>query len=707
MTIKTPQRKKVNLASGGTQSPKTDRLIKRFCKGYLGFDIQELITSWRLAFSRIAKHEGELQAVKIAKEWYTVSLRKAAGATFSPLPFRKSDNEGFPKDLSFVKPWLTDSNLQRRRAALTVLQLYKLQDVRGVYSLQSITAPMTGKFPDKFMKEYSLVLRRMFPPEKLGERIYSLKHGFHVSGRNGPNGPMLGTAGVDREAIRNSSVERHVESLSRSTQDFNLQGLLAQTKRPCEVIHKSGRKASHSRIRIKYEPGAKCRPFAIVDFFTQSALKPIHIFLMDWLRKQKQDGSDSHSDAAKAVQEWTGQQVPTWSFDLTAATDRWPIQLIYLAMEAALGQEIAEGWRDLIANRTFEGPSGEEVRWEVGQPLGALSSWAAFAVSHHAFIQTCERLDWLEERALAPRKRFRFRKPVEYYRMIGDDITIARYSNIAALYHRYLLEFGLEISVSKSILPEQCAPGQFIAELAKRVYVNGKEVTPLPPDAIIEFSKPYGIRALLESSLERGYLGAGSPYPVQSAGLSLNQWSLLTFPIRNVLPQLNGVKQLFPFWKIGTDPGPAGLNPNWFFWNSIPEEDLRQFFNDYVIEEARKAEVESVTLIRSLSFTMGPTSPLSKLPQGGDWKPSPAECHPQIILTVLREISQVLAMVQMTWYDPDLTVEDLYKEIGRLHVFLEPRLLVQGRKYLDQKKETRLFMSKAVKYCIRRAKDKS
>jgi hypothetical protein len=258
----------------------------------------------------------------------------------------------------------------------------------------------------------------------------------------------------------------------------------------------------------------------------------------------------------------------------------------------------------------------------------------------------------------------------------------------------------LEISIPKSVVPEQCSIPA--AELAKRLFVAGQEITPVPPEAILEYSQPYGLRSLLESSIARGYQLAVSPYPVQSIPRTNEEWRLLTFPFRNALPQLNGVKCLFPVWEETGEP-PAGLDPGWFVWCDTSNEVLRSLIQEFILNEASKAETASYQLIHKLSFTVGSMNPLeASLPQGGDWQPGLARCHPQIVLTVLRESSQRLMEMSFGFGDPNQTDEDLYAQIGKFHIFLDPDLMVFGRKFDDQKTWTRRTLQKIVKFCINR-----
>jgi hypothetical protein len=99
------------------------------------------------------------------------------------------------------------------------------------------------------------------------------------------------------------------------------------------------------------------------------------------------------------------------SIDLSAATDRLPIELQVILLESLLKglvpdpASFARSWADLLVKRDYlvvpdqsrlhyDFPDsliikGKEVlvRYSVGQPMGALSSWAMLAITHHAMMQ--------------------------------------------------------------------------------------------------------------------------------------------------------------------------------------------------------------------------------------------------------------------------------------------------------------------------------
>jgi hypothetical protein len=83
------------------------------------------------------------------------------------------------------------------------------------------------------------------------------------------------------------------------------------------------------RLSIKEDKENKSRPFAIVDYITQSALTPLHDKLYAILRNIPQDAT---FDQNKGFKDLLYSPGPYYSFDLTSATDRFPIQVQELVL---------------------------------------------------------------------------------------------------------------------------------------------------------------------------------------------------------------------------------------------------------------------------------------------------------------------------------------------------------------------------------------
>ncbi|AVA17449.1 RNA-dependent RNA polymerase [Gigaspora margarita mitovirus 1] len=222
---------------------------------------------------------------------------------------------------------------------------------------------------------------------------------------------------------------------------------------------------SRGRISFKDEPAGKVRAFAMVDYWTQCSLKPLHDLLFSILKEIPQDGTFDQMAPAKELLSVRRLATETWwSLDLSAATDRFPLALQKLAMKYLVSEEYAAAWATLMVDRPFRLPVGykpRDCRYAVGQPMGAYSSWAAFALTHHATVQFAARLSGLSGW---------FRD----YALLGDDIIIAN-DRVAHKYRWLLSQLGVECSLAKSM-----ASNQRTFEFAKRVLFRGVDVSGFP-----------------------------------------------------------------------------------------------------------------------------------------------------------------------------------------------------------------------------------
>jgi hypothetical protein len=109
-------------------------------------------------------------------------------------------------------------------------------------------------------------------------------------------------------------------------------------------------------------------------------------------------------------------------------------------------------------------PEGKEVSYSVGNPMGAMSSWSSFALTHHFVVYVaCVRLGM----------KWRTSK----YVILGDDVLIGD-SVLAEEYLALLKSLGVEVSSSKTYV--SC----HMCEFAKRYLFEGEEVTPFPVSSV-------------------------------------------------------------------------------------------------------------------------------------------------------------------------------------------------------------------------------
>jgi len=102
------------------------------------------------------------------------------------------------------------------------------------------------------------------------------------------------------------------------------------------------------------------------------------------------------------------------------------------------------------------------LRYSVGQPMGAYSSFAMLAITHHYIVQESAR------RAGLLSKGGWF----DGYELLGDDIVIFN-EKVASHYLEIMKGLGLEINLAKSVVSN---PGN-VVEFAKRTSVNSADVS--------------------------------------------------------------------------------------------------------------------------------------------------------------------------------------------------------------------------------------
>lgn len=116
--------------------------------------------------------------------------------------------------------------------------------------------------------------------------------------------------------------------------------------------------------------------------------------------------------------------------------------------------------------------------YSVGNPMGFLSSWASFTLTHHLVMYICclrAKIDFNTSR----------------YMLLGDDIII--YDNALAVEYQILIKsLGVEISEVKT------HRSTIFFEFAKRYFYQGTEISPCSTKGFIEQSK--SISSLIEFS---------------------------------------------------------------------------------------------------------------------------------------------------------------------------------------------------------------
>lgn len=236
----------------------------------------------------------------------------------------------------------------------------------------------------------------------------------------------------------------------------------------------------------------KVRVIALGDYFSQTALKPLHQFLFYVLKKIPQDMT---FDQTQFLQTYKNHKI-FYSLDLTSATDRFPIKVIELVLRGRFPSSYVDAWLDIMVGQpfNFREPNGKwtTLSYKVGNPMGFYSSWASFALSHHFVVFYCcksLKMSWLN----AP------------YYLLGDDLLICN-KELAEKYMEVMKLLDVGISEPKSFI----SPHFF--ELAKRQFYKGEEISPYPVSSIKEsLSNVSTFVATLIDLEGRGWLAKTAP----------------------------------------------------------------------------------------------------------------------------------------------------------------------------------------------------
>jgi hypothetical protein len=224
------------------------------------------------------------------------------------------------------------------------------------------------------------------------------------------------------------------------------------------------------RLAFLKEPG-KIRVVAMVSLITQTLLHPVHEWIFERLRLIPTDGTYNQIKPVEALIRKLGKGRWIASYDLSAATDRLPISIQVELLKPLLGEKLASLWAYLLVSQPYGLPrkavsyrrlGTDRVWYAVGQPMGALSSWALLALTHHAIVQLAASRAYPEMSGW-----------FLLYAVLGDDVVIADHS-VAKEYLRIMGSLGVEISSAKSLV--SCTSS---LEFAKRTFIRGQDCSPI------------------------------------------------------------------------------------------------------------------------------------------------------------------------------------------------------------------------------------
>lgn len=371
------------------------------------------------------------------------------------------------------------------RAVLTVLSIYRVMGAKPVLKLGTITDPFKGDSPTLPLYEIKGAL------QWLGLKSIRLQRPdiFTISDSAGPNYAKA-TYGSPLDAI---AYIRYPKIWYNWVKYCYLNGyymvalwhfgliLLGMAFLPILWWTASFPKYLGRLVKLN-EARGKVRIIAIADWWTQIVFFPIHESIMVFLKRLPMDGTFNQVKPLQRILDLNRAGHVLYSFDLSAATDRLPVEL-QVQILSTLGVR-GDIWRAILDRPWHLNDS--PIRYAVGQPMGCYSSWAMLALTHHLIVQIAAKRSG--------------RECIFYnYAVLGDDIIIAD-DAVAKAYLSIMKTLGVDVNLVKSHQGST-------AEFAKRwIHHTIGDFTPLGAGNILVTVRNYKyLPSLLTEMKEKGY----------------------------------------------------------------------------------------------------------------------------------------------------------------------------------------------------------
>jgi hypothetical protein len=413
-----------------------------------GLNAEPLCNLYFRIVQKWVKAEGKVSAVKRLKDCYLLALRSMVDRPIE-LPYIRTTKRGFPRSFSYMERFynLHSRSPQAMQAVLSVMNYYRNILAPGKPNFDPITdqGPI---IPSNLIDE---IIELGFNPEWIikPKRFDPVK--LALRSKAGPNGQSVQCALQDLAVLSDEQVENIKYFISRHDDEDMIKNSMQMLRTKVKGITTG----HHSKLAIKRELGGKNRVFAMVDYWSQLCLTPLHDGLSKLLREIEEDCTFDQSKGLGKIKDWSHKGIGV-SIDLTSATDRFPVELIRAMLEKMVDKEYSQAWMNIMVDRDFS-YKGKTFRWKVGQPLGAHSSFPSFALAHHMVMRAAYKKANL---------------PIGDYYLLGDDMAAVN-SEAILEYRNYLRLLGVETSPTKGL------DGNSI-EFAKRVFYKGCEVSPVP-----------------------------------------------------------------------------------------------------------------------------------------------------------------------------------------------------------------------------------
>jgi hypothetical protein len=260
--------------------------------------------------------------------------------------------------------------------------------------------------------------------------------------------------------------------------------------------------------------------------------------------------------------------------DMTAFTDLFPAilqrELLYKLVK---DRDLANAWWTLLAERTFTVAwSGDHITYGTGQPMGAYASWPLCTLAHHLVMHYSA-------------YKIGLANVNNHYRILGDD-NVRDNESLSIFYEETLRNLGCELNPYKGTL-SRSGVSHSSAEVAKRLYLNGIDISPLTPGIIKDLINPALINNALKD-INQIFENPALPVHILNQVVPKNKrdkcWMLCTNPFNGVIK-----------------PGEPGYDDHADIWDEILEDNeynevMRRYRIKSLVDKANEFNVKNSLL---------------------------------------------------------------------------------------------------------------
>lgn len=407
---------------------------------------------------------------------YYKELRLCYTRTLSGSPLQPNDlkysigltKEGYPRKLGPIIGYLRRGiTPQENRLLMTLITIGRTYEIPpAMPDLLSITEENESidDFCEDFIDDFIDFVKVKIKQHYKSPIKYNFDK-FYLSLSHGPNGPALRTSLWEASQLPKDFL-KIIDEVSPGLHErleflrLNLNGY--EEWNSTFNLNKSD-KFLFGKLSIIPDKEGKTRVIALLNYWAQCLLKPIHDQCSDILKVIPYDCTHNQGNFKNLLELKSDQK---WhSIDLKDATDRFPRKIQEAVIKSLFGPKVAKAWTWVMTQSfTLGWNKSKTVKYSVGQPMGAYSSFPVFALTHGLIVSyLAENLDISSD----------------CFRILGDDILI-RDDKLAEKYIKVLKAMGVPYSKTKTM------QSVHTFEFAKRWFHHGVEISPFPVSALHE-----------------------------------------------------------------------------------------------------------------------------------------------------------------------------------------------------------------------------